>query len=125
METDYGDIVLRNKTHLDTLLSRLGQEKGLPKYYKGKITGAILCKNKYTNMDELHDLADLQNVNESDLVKGTELVVINNHWTKSTLFQGFIKGSHYKWETVNGFYMILSQNDVDKLSDKEKRYLRL
>jgi len=125
----YGDIVFTNKTHLDIILSRLGNQMGLPKYFKGKINNVVLCKDKYTNTDEIHDLADLLYIKESDyekgLTNGKEIIVTNNKWKKRTVFQSFIKGTYYKWETTNGFYMILSQNDVDKLNAKEKRYLRL
>jgi len=129
---NYGNITFstRNKTELDKILSRLGTEKGLPKYYKGKINSAAICSDIGSPLfEEIHDCNDLGYVNEASSgkapEKGDELIVYNNKWMKNVIFHKIMDGTFHKWETVNGFFMVLSKKEVDMLNEKERKYLRV
>ena len=111
---------------LDRLLVSKGMFNEIFNYYRGAFTIGSLCKHIKTNKDEIHDFKDLVlPVNVYQFINGMEVQVRNGKLQKNTVFQKNVFGLFHKWEMESGVYFILSQKEVDTLTEKEKRNLRM
>jgi len=122
---NYGNITFTRRTALDELLLKTGRTKDLPQYFVGKFNDAVVCLDHYSANEEIHDFKDMQLHEENTCFEGAMVSIYNSKWKKTTSFVRRIEGTFYKWRTGQGFFMVASQSDIDKLSEKEKNYLKI
>lgn len=115
---------LTAKSDFDKMLEKRGMLYEIPEFYLGNIINCAICIDPETNIEELHDINDI--ISSVPLSVGTEITVsLYNKTQKSIIFQRGVRGIFYKWRTYNGLYLILTQQEVNLLSKKEKRILRM
>jgi hypothetical protein len=101
----------------------------VPFEFIGKFThGFALCtQGKAGNYkSERFDPADIYLGKEQDTLKeGDTCSIRMNRHSKKTIFIKLIDEPFYKWETKRGFYFILLQSEVEKLSELEKLQMQI
>lgn len=111
------------KSQFDKILEKRGMLYEMPEFYLGSIINCAICKDTETNIDELHDMKDI--ITSTPLNMGTEIIVSLHKTQKNMIFQKGIRGIFHKWRTYNGLHLILMQEEVNLLSKREKRILRM
>jgi hypothetical protein len=112
------------KDGFDKMLEKRGMLYEIPEYYLGPIINCAIFIDPETNSEEIHDINDI--ISCIPLSIGTETIVsLYNKKQKKLIFKKKVKGIFHKWSTYNGLYLILNQQEVDLLSKKEKRILRM
>jgi hypothetical protein len=71
------------------------------------------------------DLLDVIAEDVENLVSGEKYKISVTKWSKEAKFMRYEAGPFYKWQTRNGFMFILTQEDVDTLTEKEKTQLKI
>lgn len=117
---------IRYRSPLDNILETRGMPYELFKYYVGVLNACVLTMNDVTGKEEYHDI---KNVIFSDrpirFVPGMEIHIENNNVRKISTYKRLLYGTFHKWEMVSGQYLILSQKEVDSLTQTERRNLRM
>ena len=98
-------------------------------YFICKFNNAVVCKPCDSSavplqIYEYFDVRDIVMPKERLLI-GSQITVKNNNIEKTVLFQHFETGIFYKWETETDGFLILSQREVNTLTDKERRFLHM
>jgi hypothetical protein len=112
------------KTPLDKLLFKKGMSFARLKYFICKFNNAVVCKNIENLSNEYFDVRDIV-MPEERLLIGSQIAVKNNNIEKTVLFQNFETGIFYKWETETNGFLILSEREVNTLTEKERRFLHM
>jgi hypothetical protein len=121
---DYGDMVLAKQTPLNVLLDKYGFIRDKLQHYVGYFTHKIAIFDSYsTPKGDRIDLIDIISDNVEYLHSGESYTICATKWQKKATFKNYEEGPFYKWQTRNGFFFILTQKEVDTLTDKEKHSL--
>jgi len=124
----YVSLVRDYKPHRLTPLDKLLIKKGFADqnliYFKGNFYKGILCYDPITDREEYHDINDVTTPIDK-LTKESIINIKNNGLEKTTTLKKVINGVFYKWQTRSGLYFVLTQSEVETLSRKEKRLLRM
>lgn len=124
--TQYKRQSLRSLSSLDKIIETRGMTYEIFKYYRGTFNTCILCTDPFTQIEEYQDITNIMDITpKTKLIPGMELVIENNNVIKGAILNRVLYGTFYKWEMVSGKYLILSQREIDTLSKKEKRELRM
>uniref|UniRef100_A0A6C0I549 Uncharacterized protein n=1 Tax=viral metagenome TaxID=1070528 RepID=A0A6C0I549_9ZZZZ len=117
----YGDMVLAKETPLNKLLNKYGFLADGLKSYVGHFNHKIAIFN---SNGERADPADVLAEDVENLVAGVRYkITASLKWCKEATFVRYESGPFYKWQTRSGFIFLLTQEEVDTLTEKEKRQL--
>lgn len=144
---------IRYRTPLDNILETRGMSYELFKYYVGVVNACILTMDEVTGIEEYHDCKNIIFSDRPiRFVPGMEIHIETNNITPLRSlhaqsasprsegsialpsgvggsnvhrYKRFLYGTFHKWEMVSGKYLILSQKEVDSLTQKERRNLRM
>jgi len=112
------------KTPLEKLLYKKGMPYAQLKYFMCRFNNAAVCKNIENMNDEYCDARDIVMPDER-LLNGSQITVKNNNIEKTLLFQNFESGIFYKWVTETDGFLILSERELNTLTEKERRSLHM
>ena len=125
---EYVSLMRYFKPHRLTPLDKLLIEKGFDQqnltYFKGNFYKGILCYDPISKREEYHDINDVTTTFDK-LTKESLINIKNDGIEKTTILKKIIIGVFYKWQTRSGLYFILTQSEMETLSAKEKRLLRM
>jgi hypothetical protein len=109
-------------TPLDKLLIKKDAVYKILTFFKGLFYVGAVCYDPITSKEEIYDYNDIIS-QTNNIIEGVEIEIKN---VKSSVeFKRIINGTFYKWQTTTGDNFILNQAEVDTLTKKEKRYLRI
>lgn len=111
-----------NTTPLDKLLIKKDAVYKILTFFKGLFYVGAVCYDPITSKEEFYDYNDIIS-HTNTIFEGAEIEIKNK--VVPVEFKRFVNGTFYKWQTNDGANFILSQDEVDTLTKKEKRYLRL
>jgi hypothetical protein len=118
---------VQKQNGIDVLLKKYGFLQDPPAKYLGCFDNNIAeCNMGTRHSTERFDPADVfLNEFQDCLVEGETYTVVIRDRYKKTVFQRWIDGPLYKWETQSGLFLCLSQTDVDTLSQEELKIMRI
>jgi len=121
----YGDMVLAKETPLNKLLNKYGfLADGLQSYVGHFAHKIAIFNSNGTSYGERTDPVDVIAGDIENLVAGERYkITASLKWCKEATFIRYESGPFYKWQTRRGFIFLLTQEEVDTLTEKEKRQL--
>jgi len=122
---DYGDMVMANDTPLNRLLQKCRSLHDGPVKYLGRFEHRIAIFNDGTGRGERFDTCNVTASDVENLVAGEKYTVTVTKWCKEVAFMRYEDGPFYKWQTLKGFMLIFNQDDVNTLTEREKRNLQI
>jgi len=126
---DFGDMILVKETPLTILLKKHGFLNDDLHSYKGYFEHKIaVFDSNGTSHGERMDPRDCLKTNRDRdvlLVEGERYTISVTKWEKEARFMRYEDGPFYKWQTRKGFMLILNQDEVDTLTEKERKRLCL
>jgi hypothetical protein len=114
----------KHLTPLDKLLIKKGFVDQNLTYFKGNFYKGVLCYDPITDREEYHDINDVTTPIDK-LTKESIINIKNDGLEKTTTLKKVVNGVFYKWQTSSGLYFVLTHLELETLSRKEKRLLRM
>uniref|UniRef100_A0A6C0LFP2 Uncharacterized protein n=1 Tax=viral metagenome TaxID=1070528 RepID=A0A6C0LFP2_9ZZZZ len=129
---DYGDMVMAKRTPLNILLQKYNMLQDPLVIFLGHFDRrlAVFNKGRFDEMDVQSGEREKEKEKEKekereDLIAGQEYTVKVTKWCSEFRFTHYIDGPFYKWQSRNGFFLVLLQEEVDTLTEREKVNLKI
>ena len=122
----FGDMVVVKQTPLNILLQKYNMLQDPLVIFLGRFDRRLAVFNTM-RFDEI-DVQTGQEERErerKDLIVGQEYTVKITKWCSEFRFTHYIDGPFYKWQTQKGFFLVLLQEEVDTLTEREKVNLKI
>jgi len=121
---DYGDMVMAKRTPLNILLQKYNMLQDPPEKFLGRFDHRLAVFNK-GRFDEMDVQTGQEEKEREDLIVGQEYTVNVTKWCCEFRFTHYIDGPFYKWQSQKGFFLVLLQEEVDTLTEREKVNLKI
>jgi hypothetical protein len=125
----YGDLSFQRSTtkNMNILWERFNKNESFPEYYLGVAKRMAICKCPETGEEDWYNGERCLSVEKPE--KGSTVLVTlkikDKVYTRNYIFMGWLKTQVHEWQTTKGTTLQLSQNFVDGLCAKDKRYLKM
>uniref|UniRef100_A0A6C0B9S2 Uncharacterized protein n=1 Tax=viral metagenome TaxID=1070528 RepID=A0A6C0B9S2_9ZZZZ len=125
---DYGDMVVAKRTPFNLLLQKYNMLQDPPEKFLGRFDRrlAVFDKRRFDEMDvQTREEEKEKEKEKEDLIAGQEYTVKVTKWCCEFRFTHYIDGPFYKWQSQKGFFLVLLQEEVDTLTEREKVNLKI
>lgn len=124
----FGEMVVVKQTPLNILLQKYNMLQDPLAIFLGRFDRrlAVFNTKRFDEMDVQTGQEEKERERErEDLIVGQEYTVKVTKWCSEFRFTHYIDGPFYKWQTQKGFFLVLLQDEVDTLTEREKVNLKI